>query len=201
MSSSIQKHAFNLPNLLTYSRILVIPVIVLFMALQGPENSLETNRLYSYIATILFVIAGISDLVDGYFARKWGQVSVLGKLMDTLADKLVHMAVMVMMIEMLILPAWLVIVLLFREMTITGLRGLAATQGIVIAAGSLGKNKAALLNVALTALLLNYGLWGLNSYSIGWICLTMATVVSFVSGFQYIYLFIKQISKDNGSKN
>lgn len=195
MSSSIQKQAFNLPNLLTYSRILVIPVILIFMGIQSPEKSLETNKLYSYIAAILFVIAGISDLVDGYFARKLGQVSILGKLADPLADKLIHMGVMIMMVKMAIMPAWLVILLLFREMTITGLRGIAATQGIVIDAGRLGKNKTALLNVSLTALLLNYGLWGLNSYTIGWVTMVMATIISMISGFQYIYLFFKQLSK------
>ena len=119
---SESKKIFNLPNILTLLRIAVIPLIMVLMHLQGRGYSQTTNLVLGYVAAFLFLAAAISDLVDGYFARKYNMVSLIGKMIDPMADKLVHMAVMVMFIPLGVIPAWLVVVHLFREFLITGIK-------------------------------------------------------------------------------
>lgn len=124
----------NLPNKLTIMRVVLIPVflVVLFL-MQEPYNR--------YIATAIFVVASITDFLDGHIARKYNMVSNFGKFMDPLADKLLVMAALVSMVAMEDLPAWVVIVILAREFAITGFRTLAMEANIVMAASWWGKIK------------------------------------------------------------
>ncbi len=191
-----RKVLFNLPNILTYARIGCIPVIVLLMLQIGPQNSFALDRLYCSLAAILFILAGISDLIDGHLARKYGMVSVLGRFVDPMADKLIHMAVMVMMVELGWLPAWLVIVLLFREIFINGLRAVAAGEGIIISAREWGKKKTAWMNVGLSAFLIHYPLLGLSAYTVGWVCLSVGALYNIISGIQYTFAFLKEIKQE-----
>ncbi|MBI4412527.1 MAG: CDP-diacylglycerol--glycerol-3-phosphate 3-phosphatidyltransferase [Deltaproteobacteria bacterium] len=189
-----RKVLFNVPNLMSLGRIGAIPIIMAFMMLQGPHRSEEQNRLLSYLSAIPFIAAAIFDLIDGYWARKYGQVSTMGKLIDPMADKLIHMAVMIMLIPMGRFPAWLCVILLFREFLITGLRSVAAGEGMIIQAAELGKQKTAWTNVGLSGLLLHYPILGISTYTVGWVCVGVGVFFNIVSGIQYVMAFL-------GSKN
>src|SRR5258708_6240542 len=131
--SVLVQEFWNLPNMLTLGRILLIPIFVWF--------TYDATPLYSLLAAVVFTVAAITDVIDGYLARRWNLVTVVGKFMDPLADKLIVMAAMVMMVRLGRLAAWAVIVLLAREFIVSGLRTIAAGEGIVIAAGQEGKWK------------------------------------------------------------
>ena len=146
--SSIKQDAFNLPNLLTMGRIAIIPVVLFLLDRGSPEDCLWAALVYS--------AAAITDLLDGWLARKMNIVSVLGKFLDPLADKLLVMASLVYMVPMGRVPEWAVVLLLAREISITGLRGIASSEGVVIAAGDDGKTKTALQMVGILCLLLGY---------------------------------------------
>ena len=131
--STIRQDIWNLPNILTMGRIVLIPAICVLIVQGDPISGLW--------ALGLFWVASVTDWLDGYIARSRGLVSVTGKFLDPLADKLLVMATLVLLVEMGRVPSWLVIVLLARELSITGLRAIAATEGFVIAAGEGGKFK------------------------------------------------------------
>ncbi|MEE2902917.1 MAG: CDP-diacylglycerol--glycerol-3-phosphate 3-phosphatidyltransferase [Myxococcota bacterium] len=173
-----------LPNLITYFRILAIPAVLCFMLLD--------SRLNAFIATLIFTAASASDALDGYLARKYKLVSNVGKFLDPLADKLLVMAVLVMLVHLSRVSVWLVILLLAREMTINGLRAMAASEGLIIAARSLGKLK---------TMFQMCGLWGLlvwYSYDLGFadepyhfgrmghLLLWISVIFAYVSGFDYL---------------
>lgn len=139
---------WNLPNMLTVARILLIPLFVLF--------TYDADPLFSFLAAIIFAVAAITDVVDGFLARRWGLVTVVGKFLDPLADKLIVLAAFVMMTRLGRIPAWVVIVLLSREFIITGLRQIAASEGLVIAAGQEGKWKTSLQLVGIVCLCIHY---------------------------------------------
>lgn len=195
MSEFSKKTLLNVPNLLTYSRIAVIPIVMLCLIKQGPTHSYHYNLTLSWVGAIFFILAGISDLVDGHYARKYGQVSLMGKFIDPIADKLIHMAVMLILIEMARLPAWLVVIHLFREFVVSGLRTVAIGEGVVIAAGSSGKKKTAWLNVSLSGFIIWYDIFGISTYSIAWVAMGVATVYSLYSGVEYFYLFVQGVRK------
>lgn len=190
MSPINRKILFNVPNLMSLGRMGAIPIIMAFMMLQGPHRPFEQNRLLSLFSAVPFIAAAIFDMVDGFWARKYGQVSTMGKLIDPMADKLVHMAVMIMLIPMGRFPAWLCVILLFREFLITGLRSVAAGEGIIIQAAELGKQKTAWTNVGLSALLIHYPLFGVSAYTVGWVCVGVGVFFNIVSGVQYVTAFL-----------
>ncbi|WP_303721210.1 CDP-diacylglycerol--glycerol-3-phosphate 3-phosphatidyltransferase [Malonomonas rubra] len=138
----------NLPNILTLARIAAVPVVVVLLMFESRETS--------FGAAIVFSLAAITDWLDGYLARKWQVVTVLGKFLDPLADKLIVMAALIMLIPLDRVPAWAVFVILAREMLVTGLRSIASSEGIVIAASNLGKYKTIFQMVAIIGLLLHY---------------------------------------------
>ncbi len=184
----------NVPNYISFARVIFIPVIVLLMAFQGPLGSGEFSVALGYFAAFFFVLAGISDLFDGYAARKMGLSSgVFGKFLDPIADKLLHMAVMIMLIPLHELPAWIVILFLAREFSVTALRGIAAGEGVILPADIWGKKKTALLNVALTCFLLPPVFIGASTRPIGWVVIIMALVVSWGSGVNYFFQFFSKI--------
>jgi CDP-diacylglycerol---glycerol-3-phosphate 3-phosphatidyltransferase len=123
----------NLPNYLTLARILMVPILVVVLMTRVQHHQI--------IGAVVFWIASITDFYDGYFARKYRQVTVLGKLLDPLADKLLISAALISLIELDKTPAWMAFIILAREMAITGLRGLASEEGITIAADTMGKWK------------------------------------------------------------
>jgi CDP-diacylglycerol--glycerol-3-phosphate 3-phosphatidyltransferase len=147
-TSALRRDALNLPNLLTFGRILMIPA-VLYLIDQGTPRDCA-------VAAMVYAGAAITDLLDGVLARRMGIVSVLGKFLDPLADKLLVMATLVWMVPMGRVPEWAVVLLLAREISITGLRSIASSEGIVIAAAGGGKSKTALQMVGILCLIIGY---------------------------------------------
>lgn len=135
----------NLPNLITFARILMVPILVVVLMTRVSN--------YEIIGATLFWIASLTDLLDGYLARRYKQVTRLGKLLDPLADKLLAMGALLSLVELNLAPAWMVFIIVAREFTITGLRGIASEEGITIAAGVLGKWKFGFQVAAISCLL------------------------------------------------
>ena len=178
---------WNLPNCLTLLRIFMVPVVA--GMLWNPPTPKE-----SIIACALFAIAMITDVIDGYLARKWNMVSPIGAFLDPLADKLMVTTVLIMMVPLGWVPAWAVAVLLCREMTITGLRGIASQQGLVLAAGGMGKIKTSFQSVSLGFLLwyhpVDFPLIGeIRPYVCGLIFLYISVFFALASALEYFILY------------
>jgi CDP-diacylglycerol--glycerol-3-phosphate 3-phosphatidyltransferase len=174
------EHFWNLPNTITVLRTAVVPVLVVFPMFAGPTGS----RVVAW----LFIVAAVGDLVDGWLARRGQQVTKIGKLLDPLADKLLVSTALIVLVSMGRIPAglvWMVVVIVGRELAVTGLRGLASAEGQVMAAGSMGKAKTALQNIAVAALLFPDPTIGLPAHGIGLFFLTIATALTLVSGVAY----------------
>ena len=135
----------NVPNVLTLLRIVAVPVIVVALLDETPDGDV--------IAAIVFALAAFTDGLDGYIARRNKQVTTFGKLMDPLADKLLVIAALVSLVSLDRLAAWVAMVIIARELAVTGLRSIAAERGVVIAASWLGKLKTALQIAAIFALI------------------------------------------------
>ncbi|HEX9022356.1 MAG TPA: CDP-diacylglycerol--glycerol-3-phosphate 3-phosphatidyltransferase, partial [Geobacteraceae bacterium] len=148
MSPENKNPIWNLPNILTLLRIACIPLLVVIL--------LSPSREAGFWAALIFAAASITDWLDGYLARRMGIVTVFGKFLDPIADKLIVMAALIMLLPYGNVSAWMVLVILGREIIITGLRGIASTEGIVIPASDLGKFKTIFQIVAILGLLLHY---------------------------------------------
>jgi len=144
----LRQEFLNLPNMLTMFRVVLIPVVLVFVY--------NENRINSLIATGLFTVASLTDFLDGWLARKKNLITVLGKFLDPLADKLLVMSTLVMLIPFGRIPAWVVVLLLTREISITGLRSIASSEGMVIAASQGGKWKTAFQLLGILGLLIHY---------------------------------------------
>jgi CDP-diacylglycerol--glycerol-3-phosphate 3-phosphatidyltransferase len=175
----------NLANALTISRIVVVPVIVILLIIDGVVPSVT--------ASVLFIAATITDYLDGYFARKYHMESDLGKLLDPLADKLLIASVMIMLIPLGRVPAWIAAVIIGRELAVTGLRSIASEKRIIIAANWLGKYKTAFQCAALIPLLIHYPILDIQFQLAGEFFLWIALFFTVWSGIDYIYSYIKQI--------
>ena len=175
------KDVANLPNLLTGIRIACIPLVLFFLSLPG--------RLFSFLAGLFFALAFVTDVLDGHFARKYGSVTSLGKLLDPLADKLLVLATMIMLSPMGRIAAWMVIVILARELAVTGLRSIAAGQGVVIHSIGLGKYKTFLQCIALVGLCTHYTYFGFSFQAVGTVVLWAALAVTLLSGVVYFRKF------------
>ncbi len=148
MARSLKKEFWNAPNAVTLARIGMIPVILVFTYYE--------SRVNSFIAALLYAITSATDFLDGWLARRMGLVTVIGKFLDPLADKLVVISALVMLVHLGRIAAWVVVVIMAREFIITGLRTIAATEGIVIAASQEGKYKTGLQLAGISFLLLHY---------------------------------------------
>lgn len=179
----------NLPNHITLLRLGLVPIFVLLLY--------QESKIAQWIAFVIFVVAAITDYVDGYLARKFGAVSDFGKLLDPLVDKVLILSALVMLVGRRDLidgsqwvPAWLVIVILGRELWVTGLRGLAASQGMILAAGRSGKVKSGLQMIAASFLLAGtvrvplFGL-SLSARYIGLNLLMLSAIVGVWGGYKY----------------
>jgi CDP-diacylglycerol--glycerol-3-phosphate 3-phosphatidyltransferase len=145
---SLAREFLNLPNAITLTRIALIPVFLWFTYYE--------SRVDSFIAACVYAVTGATDFLDGWAARRLNLVTVIGKFLDPLADKLIVMAAMVMLVHLGRIAAWVVITVMAREFIVTGLRTIAMSEGLVIAAGREGKFKTAFQVVGITFLLLHY---------------------------------------------
>lgn len=192
--TSLREDAVNLPNLLTMLRVVLIPV-VLWMIAEGTPQS-------NFWASIVYSVCCITDFVDGYLARRMGLISVLGKFLDPLADKLLVMASLVFMCAIGHVPAWAVIVIVARELSITSLRVIAMSEGVTIAAGQGGKEKAALQMVAILMLILHqtfliefwpFGTVRVDFGEVGRWLLYLSVFFALTSAGEYVKLFVDAV--------
>ena len=147
--------ALNLPNLLSISRVFLVPVVMVFLTLRTQFGFIEGVRIGDLLAGVIFIIASLTDAADGYIARKRGIVTNLGKFIDPLADKIMVVAVLVALVDLHRVPAWMVVVIISREFIVTGLRMIAASEGVVIAASKGGKLKTVSQIIGIILLIFN----------------------------------------------
>jgi CDP-diacylglycerol---glycerol-3-phosphate 3-phosphatidyltransferase len=195
---SLREDALNLPNLLTMGRVAVIPLVILLIDRGSPKDC--------WWAALVYSAAALTDLVDGWLARRMRVVSVLGKFLDPLADKLLVMAVLIYLIPLGRISPWAVTLLLARELSVTGLRSIASSEGVVIAAGDDGKSKTALQMAGLLCLILGYPYHlTLGPLDLGWVDLVyvgralvyVSLVFSIMSALSYTRLFAEAVEAKN----
>ena len=153
------KSILSHPNTLTLFRIAAVPIIVILM--------LFPNRVACFAAAIIFSVAASTDYFDGYFARRFGLVSNLGKVMDPVADKLLVSSAFIMLAALGWAPAWMVCIIIGREIAVTGLRNIIAEKGEDVSASNLGKYKTGFQIAAAIPLLIHYPFFGLDPHAIG----------------------------------
>lgn len=176
----------NLPNKLTVARVCMVPLFMIALLMNTSESRI--------VAAILFALASLTDMLDGQIARKYNLVTNFGKLMDPLADKILTAAAMVCLVELGDLASWIVVIVLFREYGITGLRSVAASENIVIAAGSWGKIKTVCQMIALILMMLKPQIVALCGIDLGLIVMYIALLLTVYSGIDYVVKLNKQIS-------
>jgi len=178
----------NIPNRLTVLRVLLIPFMVILYYLDKAFGDPLVLNGYSIAIGSLFIVASLTDFLDGFLARRWQIITVFGKFLDPLADKLLVMFALLMLQDIGVIPMWIVLVILTREFIVTGIRLIAVDGGNVIAASNLGKYKTASTMVALILLLFHVPALNLTvvTMDLGLIILYIATVLTIVSGLEYI---------------
>lgn len=186
----------RLPNFLTYIRILMVPFFVLLL--------IDPSPFYGIWATCIFIFASFTDWLDGYIARAFDAQSILGTLLDPLADKVLVMAALIMLSASPVeprLPAWIVVALLSREFLVTGLRSLAAVKGIIVSASELAKHKTAWTFIAIVCLLIKepYKIFNtlIDFHKSGMAFMWIALALSIVSGVQYFIALKKVFVEEN----
>ena len=172
---------FNLPNCLTLTRIFAAPLVVVLLYHEGP--------IVCFAAASIFALASITDLLDGHIARRDNLVTSFGKFLDPLADKVLICSVLIMLTYLKWVPAWITIVIVCRELLVTGLRSMATDEGIVIAADTFGKWKTTLQAIAIVPLTIHYPVLGIDMHSLGIFLLHIALALTVVSGVNYIYSY------------
>jgi CDP-diacylglycerol---glycerol-3-phosphate 3-phosphatidyltransferase len=171
----------NLPTLLTLSRIVLIPVFVFSV------------YLHPVFGALVFSIASLTDFLDGYFARRSGDITKFGIILDPIADKFLVISALIVLVDMERLAAWIAIIIIVREFLVTGLRVVALSKDIIIPAELGGKVKTGVQIAAVLCLVLNRSLFNINLYDIGIVLIWLALVLSIVSGVKYTISFGKRI--------
>jgi CDP-diacylglycerol--glycerol-3-phosphate 3-phosphatidyltransferase len=175
----------NLPNALTLTRIFLVPLLVTVLATQSSM----------LVAVAIFLLASVTDLLDGYFARKRGQITTLGTLLDPVADKLLISSALIALVQLHLVPAWMVVIIIDREFVVTGLRSIASTQGFTIGASRFGKLKMVTQVVAITFLILGMpgGSPNPTFQKLGIILLYFVVLFALVSAVGYFRTFWSKI--------
>ena len=175
----ISGQILNVPNSLTLLRIFLVPflVVVLLTKFNGRE----------YVGLAIFLLAAVTDLLDGYYARRFKQVTRLGMLLDPIADKLLVSAAFISLVEIGIAPAWMIVIIIGREFAVSGLRSIAAQQGVTIAASPLGKGKTVSQVVAIAILILGHELG--QFVWLGRVALWVVVIFALASGIDYFIRF------------
>lgn len=178
----------NLPNKLTIFRICLVPFFVFF---------LFSNLKYGqYIAVSIFILASLTDTLDGHIARSRNLITTFGKFMDPLADKILVSAAFISLVELGKVPSWIVIIVISRELAITGFRTVAVSEGVTIAADKWGKMKTVTQLIAVIALLLNNYPFSLINFPFDKIMLYISVVFTIISGVNYIYVNRKVLKSE-----
>jgi CDP-diacylglycerol--glycerol-3-phosphate 3-phosphatidyltransferase len=194
--SSLRADALNLPNILTMLRIAIIPVVLWLIDRGGPRDCI--------LAALVYSGAALTDLLDGYLARRMNTESVLGKFLDPLADKLLVMATLVWMVQMGRISEWAVVLLLAREISITALRSIASSEGLVMEAARGGKFKTALQMAGILCLILGYpyhltlgplDLGDVDLVLVGRALIYISLFFSITSAFEYVGVFNRALEQ------
>jgi CDP-diacylglycerol--glycerol-3-phosphate 3-phosphatidyltransferase len=167
----------KLPNHLSVLRLIFIPAVVACLYFPG--------KMGSFLAALFFGLAALTDLLDGFYARRYRVVTPLGKFLDPLADKLLISVTMIMLITLDRIPAWVVMLIIARELAVTGLRGIAIVEGQIIEVSILGKYKTIFQSVALICLCLHYQYFQIDFHIVGMVFLWVALVLTLWSGWMY----------------
>ncbi|MBX9704586.1 MAG: CDP-diacylglycerol--glycerol-3-phosphate 3-phosphatidyltransferase [Silvanigrellaceae bacterium] len=192
----------KLPNRLTYLRILCIPIVVYLLIIQ--EVTLESKSyafqavlspptLFDVIAAVIFSIAALTDFFDGWIARKFNVVTLFGKLLDPLADKLLVVSVLVILVEKHRLLGWVAVILIVRDLGINAIRISAIEEGIQIPSSIVGKTKTALLDIGIVGLIVDGMFWGISFNIIGQIFIFLALIASTFSAIEYLRDYTKAL--------
>ena len=171
----------NLPTILTLSRIVLIPVFVF------------TVYLHPLFGAFVFSIASLTDFLDGYLARRSGDITKFGIILDPIADKFLVISALIVLVDMDRLEAWIAIIIIVREFLVTGLRAVALSKDIVIPAETGGKIKTTLQFISIVCLILMDSIFNIDLYDIGIVLLWISLVLSVISGVQYTISFGKKI--------
>jgi CDP-diacylglycerol--glycerol-3-phosphate 3-phosphatidyltransferase len=171
----------NLPTLITLSRIVLIP----FFVLVAPDRP--------FLGALIFGVASITDFLDGYLARKTGQITKFGIILDPIADKFLVISALILLVDMARLSAWIAITIIVREFLVTGLRAVALSKDIVIPAELGGKLKTFFQITAILCLIISMDIFGIDLYDVGILSIWIALILSIVSGVQYTVSFWKKI--------
>lgn len=179
----------NLPNKITLSRICLIPIFIFMLSIPLDLGAWDIGTtslpITHFIATLIFLIASMTDWLDGYLARKYQLITNMGKFLDPLADKLLVSAAFILLVELGLAPAWIVILIISREFAVTGLRLVAAGEGIVLAASNMGKLKTVSQILAIALLLLHNFPFSYIGIPIDIIVLYIALILTVWSGVEY----------------
>ena len=178
-----RRKVFNLPNTITLLRIGIIPALFFLLQSPGPGGSL--------ILAALFVLAALTDFLDGYIARRYQLVTTMGKFLDPIADKLIVNTAMILMIPIGRIPAWIVAIIIIRDFTVDGMRSVASSEGIILQASRLGKQKTVCQIFAVTALMIHYPFLGLDAHVVGTVILYVALILTLYSGLDYLMKFYR----------
>jgi len=183
----------NLPNKITLLRIFLIPLVVFFL-LYSPKLSMHI------IAAIIFLLASLTDVIDGYIARNKNQVTTLGKLLDPIADKLLTSAALISLVALKKIPiwaAWIVVIMIGRDFCISGLRTIAATQGFIISASNFAKYKTVIEVIGILFLILSGGKKNFFYFrEFGLLILFFAMILAIISGIEYFKSFWEKINQN-----
>ncbi|HUF17886.1 MAG TPA: CDP-diacylglycerol--glycerol-3-phosphate 3-phosphatidyltransferase [Thermoanaerobaculia bacterium] len=184
-SPEVSQEIWNLPNSLTLLRIFLVPflVVVLLTKFEGKE----------YAGLVIFLIAAVTDLLDGYFARRFNKITRLGILLDPIADKLLISSALISLVELDLAPAWMVVIILGREFAVSGLRSIASQQGVDIPASSLGKGKTVSQVIAVALLILGHELGDFQLLAT--IALWVVVLFALASGIDYFLKFSSAVLK------
>jgi CDP-diacylglycerol---glycerol-3-phosphate 3-phosphatidyltransferase len=187
----------NLPNAITFFRVVLVPVLMAFLLVDVPYGDV--------FALVVFVLAAATDSLDGYLARRFRQTTVIGAFLDPLADKLIVTAALVSLVELGELSAWVAMVVIARELAVTGLRMVTAVQGKVIPASRWGKAKTASQMLAIAALIIEPRWlkpeWTLAGRSITWYLVLLMLVLTVVSGIDYFVHARQRLPDDSEAES
>ncbi|MDO8493895.1 MAG: CDP-diacylglycerol--glycerol-3-phosphate 3-phosphatidyltransferase [Deltaproteobacteria bacterium] len=199
MPLTLKQRFFNIPNYITMGRFIAVLILAIVMGFMDDAGRIpvDRNRDLSYASAAIFTLAMISDMVDGYLARRMKIISTFGQFFDPLADKLLFLVAMIFMVELGRIPAWIVCIFLSREVIVTALRGVAIDEGIMIDASHWGKYKSAVVSTTSVGLLIHYPLWGINFRMMAWVFIWPALILSLASGVHYTVGFVKALRQKN----
>lgn len=193
----------NLPNTITMTRILAVPLLIWMLSPHFPHGGWHGEQ--ETVASLFFILVSISDGVDGYLARRRGQITTMGMLLDPLADKLLVAAAFITLVQFnpALVPAWMAVVVIGREFLVSGLRSIAASEGFTIQASELGKFKMLVQIISVVAVILArrwhewpvYGIYIFPVYWIAWVAIWFMVLLSLVSALDYFIAFWSRIDR------